>query len=251
MNKEGTIFSQFARYVSLNVLSMAGLSCYILADTYFISVRCGQQRHRGAEFGAASLQPAQRHRADGRHGRRHPVFYSAGRGPGNGSQPGVHPRIGMAALLGILFTSAGLLFSREIAGALGAAGRVQALAGVYLRTLLTFSLLFLFNNLLVCFIRNDGQPNLSMAAMLVGCLSNVCWITSLFSLWAWGCSARPWLPAWLPASESSSPPPTFSAEKQLPACPVPAERQTSPGNPFPGGFLPDYRGFLRDRHASL
>ncbi len=29
--------SQFARYVSLNVLSMAGLSCYILADTYFIS----------------------------------------------------------------------------------------------------------------------------------------------------------------------------------------------------------------------
>ena len=34
VNKEGTIFSQFARYVSLNVLSMAGLSCYILADTY-------------------------------------------------------------------------------------------------------------------------------------------------------------------------------------------------------------------------
>ena len=41
MNKEGTIFSQFARYVSLNVLSMAGLSCYILADTYFISAGVG------------------------------------------------------------------------------------------------------------------------------------------------------------------------------------------------------------------
>ena len=41
VNKEGTIFSQFARYVSLNVLSMAGLSCYILADTYFISAGVG------------------------------------------------------------------------------------------------------------------------------------------------------------------------------------------------------------------
>lgn len=41
VNKEGTIFSRFARYVSLNVLSMAGLSCYILADTYFISAGVG------------------------------------------------------------------------------------------------------------------------------------------------------------------------------------------------------------------
>ena len=46
-----------------------------------------------------------------------------------------------------------------------------------------------------------------------------------------------------PASESSSPPHHFLRGKQLPACPVPAERQTSPGNPFPGGFLPDYRRF--------
>ena len=30
-------FSAFARYTSLNVMSMIGLSCYILADTYFIA----------------------------------------------------------------------------------------------------------------------------------------------------------------------------------------------------------------------
>ena len=33
----GHLKKQFARYVSLNMLGMAGLSCYILADTFFIA----------------------------------------------------------------------------------------------------------------------------------------------------------------------------------------------------------------------
>ena len=32
---------QFVRYVSLNMLGMAGLSCYILADTFFIAKGMG------------------------------------------------------------------------------------------------------------------------------------------------------------------------------------------------------------------
>ena len=35
------ILSEFARYVSLNVLGMLALSCYILADTFFISKGLG------------------------------------------------------------------------------------------------------------------------------------------------------------------------------------------------------------------
>lgn len=173
VNKEGTIFSQFARYVSLNVLSMAGLSCYILADTYFISAGVGSNgiaalnlalpaysllNGIGLMVGMGGATRYSILRGEGREDEANQVFTHAA---------------GMAALLGILFTAAGLVFSWEIAGALGASGQVQELASIYLRTLFTFSLLFLFNNLLVCFIRNDGQPNLSMAAMLVGCLSNI------------------------------------------------------------------------------
>ena len=36
-----TYFREFIRYVSLNVLGMLGLSCYILADTYFVSKGLG------------------------------------------------------------------------------------------------------------------------------------------------------------------------------------------------------------------
>ena len=64
---------------------------------------------------------------------------------------------GMAALLGIPFTAAGLLFSVKSPGALGASDRCRSLPAFTWRTPPhLFPLLFLFNNLLVCFIRNDG-----------------------------------------------------------------------------------------------
>ena len=39
--KQHTILNDFIKYASLNVLGMIGLSCYILADTFFISKGLG------------------------------------------------------------------------------------------------------------------------------------------------------------------------------------------------------------------
>ena len=39
--KKESILGQFAKYTSLNVAGMIGLSCYILADTFFISKGLG------------------------------------------------------------------------------------------------------------------------------------------------------------------------------------------------------------------
>jgi len=38
---EQSILRNFAKYVSLNILGMIGLSCYILADTYFVAKALG------------------------------------------------------------------------------------------------------------------------------------------------------------------------------------------------------------------
>ena len=35
------LMREFARFVSLNVAGMIGLSCYILADTFFVSLGMG------------------------------------------------------------------------------------------------------------------------------------------------------------------------------------------------------------------
>ena len=40
--KDRTLLKQFAKYVSLSVLAMVAISCYILADTYFISLKLGE-----------------------------------------------------------------------------------------------------------------------------------------------------------------------------------------------------------------
>ena len=44
------IFKDFLKYTSLNVLGMIGLSCYILADTFFIG-----QTHDALQVAAVSL----------------------------------------------------------------------------------------------------------------------------------------------------------------------------------------------------
>lgn len=68
---------------------------------------------------------------------------------------------------------AGLLFPYQIAALLGADESILPLTGIYLRILLMFAPMFMLNNLLICFVRNDKKPQLSMAAMLVGSLSNI------------------------------------------------------------------------------
>lgn len=40
-NERGLPLKDFARYTSLNVLGMIALSCYILADTFFVSLGLG------------------------------------------------------------------------------------------------------------------------------------------------------------------------------------------------------------------
>ena len=37
MPKSPSCFREFARYCSLNILGMAALSCYVLADTFFVA----------------------------------------------------------------------------------------------------------------------------------------------------------------------------------------------------------------------
>ena len=47
------------------------------------------------------------------------------------------------------------------------------MCSVYLRTVLFFAPCFLLNHILTAFVRNDGNPKLAMAAMLLGSLSNI------------------------------------------------------------------------------
>ena len=61
----------FARYVSQNILGMLGLSAYVLADTFFISLAQGADGITALNL-ILPLQPDLRYRIDDRRRFRHP-----------------------------------------------------------------------------------------------------------------------------------------------------------------------------------
>lgn len=72
-----------------------------------------------------------------------------------------------------MFAAAGLLFSEPLSRVLGASGATLSMTAAYLKTILSFAPLFILNHVAVAFVRNDGAPQLAMAGMLLGSLSNI------------------------------------------------------------------------------
>ena len=165
--------SDFARYASLNVLGMIALSCYILADTFFVSLGMGAD-------GLAALNLAIPvysfiHGCGLMVGMGGGTRYSIRKNQGDGDSANraftgaVYLVIGFA----VIFLALGILCPGPLARLLGADGAVFDMTATYLRVILLFSPAFLSNNLLLCFVRNDGAPQLAMAGMITGSLSNV------------------------------------------------------------------------------
>ena len=166
-------FREFARYASLNILGMLGMSCYILADTFFISQAlgpdgltalnlaipiysfihgCGLMLGMGGGTRFSILKSQREHQQANR------VFTNV---------------LYLAAVFATLFVLTGLFGADGLSVLFGAQGAVRSMSTIYLRVILLFAPAFLANNVLLCFVRNDGAPHLSMAAMIGGSLSNV------------------------------------------------------------------------------
>ncbi|MGI5825398.1 MAG: MATE family efflux transporter [Bacillota bacterium] len=156
----------FAKYVSLNIIGMIGLSCYILADTFFVA------RGIGAE-GLTALNLAI------------PIYsfiHGSGLLIGMGgatrfaisrSKTVFSQALWFAFIAACVFVAAGIFLSYRLALVLGADSAILDDTHIYLKTILCLSPLFLLNNIVICFVRNDGSPHLAMLAMLLGSLSNV------------------------------------------------------------------------------
>lgn len=76
-------------------------------------------------------------------------------------------------ILGLVFVLIGIFGSGYIAKILGADRHTLPMAKTYINTIFTFAPFLLLNNILTAFVRNDGNPNLSMVAMLAGSFSNI------------------------------------------------------------------------------
>lgn len=164
---------EFIRYTSFNVLGMMALSCYILADTFFVSLSLGADGLAALNLSIPvySFLHGSGLMVGMGGGTRYSVLKSQGNHP-EANRVFTHG-LYLAGALAVLFLGAGLPLAGEIVTAFGGTGDVFLMSRTYLRVILSFAPAFLFNNVLLCFVRNDGAPQLAMAAMITGSLSNV------------------------------------------------------------------------------
>ena len=163
----------FSRYTILSVIGTLGVSCYILADTFFVSKGLGTN-------GLTALNLAI------------PVYnfiHGTGLMLGMGgatrfsickSQEKIKEAqlvytntLYLALIFSVVFVLIGFFFSNQMAILLGASADISEMTNTYLCWLLLFSPAFILNDVFLCFVRNDDSPQLSMIAMLVGSLSNI------------------------------------------------------------------------------
>lgn len=164
---------EFFKYCFLSILGMLGVSCYILADTFFVSKGLRTK-------GLAALNLAI------------PIYnfiHGSGLmlGMGGATKFSIAKSrnekenmnkiftntIYLSVIFAIVFVLCGVYGSKSLAACLGADAAVFEMTDTYLKWLLIFAPAFIINDVLLCFVRNDGNPKLSMIAMFIGSMANI------------------------------------------------------------------------------
>ncbi|MGN1422944.1 MAG: MATE family efflux transporter [Oscillospiraceae bacterium] len=163
---------QYAKYVSLNILSAVGISVYILADTFFISLAegadgitalnlvlpvyslifaIGSMIGIGSATRFAILRARGDKRADG-------YFFNA---------------VFFAMAISLAFMAIGGFCPDMVVRLLGGDERITGVGAGYTRIFMLFTPFFMLNYIFTSFVRNDKAPSVAMAGTLTSSLSNI------------------------------------------------------------------------------
>lgn len=164
---------EFTKYILLSVLGMLGSSGTILADTFFVANRLGSDGLTALNlsisvFGLINGLGMML----GIGGATRYVIFKA-KGKNHQANCTFSLSLLTAVVCGIMLFLCGTFFSTQIARLLGADNYILPLCSSYLRTVLCFAPFFILNHFFMAFIRNDGNPRLSMVIMLTGSGCNI------------------------------------------------------------------------------
>lgn len=171
--EQQTGFREFFRYTALSVLGTLGVSCYILADTFFVSKGLGANgltalnlaipvynfiHGTGLMLGMGGATRFCVCKSRQRREKVNQIYTNT---------------LYLGALFSAVFVLIGLFFGVRLSLLLGADKNVLDMTATYLKWLLLFSPAFILNDILLCFVRNDDNPRLAMTAMIIGSFSNI------------------------------------------------------------------------------
>lgn len=165
------MFRKFFKYVTQSMAGMIGISIYILADTFFISLHSGANGLTvlnlilpvygvlyaiGAMIGIGSA-----------------TRYCIIKSKGENADCYFGQSLMWSILFSISFVLCGILFPANILKILGADASLVKLGTVYLRIVLLGSPFFMSNHTFTAFTRNDDAPSRAMLASIIGSLFNI------------------------------------------------------------------------------
>lgn len=166
------IEKQLRRYLLPNILAMAGMSCYVLADTFFISAAEGTDGITALNL----VLPV------------YGILFAIGSmiGIGSATRYSLDKSLGTADyddyfsnailwafLFSLIFLGIGIFCPDALLRLLGADDAILSVGLPYTRTFLCFSPFFLLNYTFTAFVRNDGSPKIAMTATLVSGIFNI------------------------------------------------------------------------------
>ncbi len=171
--KTASCLRDFLKYTSFNILGMLGLSCYILADTFFVTLGTGANGLTALNLAIPAFNVI--HGCGLMLGLGGGTLYSIFQSRENPIEANriFSNGLVLSLLLSAVFFILGLFCTESITILLGADDAAYELCKTYLQVILLFAPAFMLNNLLTGFVRNDGAPQLTMAAMLIGSFANI------------------------------------------------------------------------------
>lgn len=167
-----TIERQLRKYIMPNILAMIGTSCYILADTFFISIAAGADGIAalnlvlpvyGIIFAIGSMI-----------GIGSAIRYSLCRATSDKKADDYFSNaIFWQFVFGMVFLLLGLFCPQAVLRLMGADEVILGVGVPYLRTALLFSPFFMINYAFTAFVRNDNAPKTAMLATLLSGIFNI------------------------------------------------------------------------------
>lgn len=164
-------YPSFIRRIMPAVLGMIALSCYILVDTFFVSLALG-----AAGLAALNLSITVFSIVSGAGqmiGIGGGTDFSLRRGEGKDPGAAFSAALRLGAYVSLVFALIGAFLAHPLSVLLGADEATLAMTVTYVRVTLLFAPCHIFNAILQAFIRNDGSPRLAMASMLVSSGTNI------------------------------------------------------------------------------
>ena len=159
-------------YLFPNMLAMLGISLYIIVDTYFIAAYAGTSGITALNLIIPVFSVI--FAVGGMLGNGAATAFSLEKAaPGGKGEDYFSVAVITSIAVSIPLVILGIFFPEKVLGLLGADEMITQVGRDYISTVLICTPLYLLNSTCTAFVRNDGSPNVAMAATLSSSLFNV------------------------------------------------------------------------------